>query len=161
MNTVPGCIFTTLHFLRNLRRGQKVRVLGTGKPFQPNIMKQSSLLGQFISSVEIGVLWIRSLNPSGGIPNVSSVCFFKKTIKILNSSDIPIPGQSYENPWRKYAWRFSDKLERFHRDKKFTPSLMYVVEVGTYPSGLANMTTELLMFARVKPGPIVIKLLQT
>jgi hypothetical protein len=45
------CVFTIFHFLLNLRT-----VFGTCKPFQLSDMKQSSLLGQFVSYEENGVL---------------------------------------------------------------------------------------------------------
>jgi hypothetical protein len=48
VNTAPGVIFTTLHFLVTLERIQEVRVFFPGKPFQPSILQNSNLLGPFL-----------------------------------------------------------------------------------------------------------------
>ncbi len=49
VKTAPGAVFTALHFLRNLRIGLisfqllLIKVFLIGKPFQPGVMKHSSL----------------------------------------------------------------------------------------------------------------------
>ncbi len=58
LGSEPGCIFTILYFLRNLRTGPSVRVFVTVKPFQLSVMEQSGLLGRLISYKENGELWI-------------------------------------------------------------------------------------------------------
>jgi hypothetical protein len=45
-------------FFINYELAQYVRAFVTGKPFQLSVMVQSSLLGQFVSHKENGVLWI-------------------------------------------------------------------------------------------------------
>ncbi len=56
VNTAPGVIFTTLHFICAYEWAQEGRVFVPGKLFQPRVMLHSSLLGPIVSNIENEVL---------------------------------------------------------------------------------------------------------
>jgi hypothetical protein len=56
VNTAPGVLFTTLHFLCSLQIGQKARVFVPDQHLRPTEVWHSSLLGQFLSHKENEVL---------------------------------------------------------------------------------------------------------
>ncbi len=95
-----------------------VRVFSTCKPFQRSVMKQSSLLGQFISYEKNGVLWIRYPQAPGEriIEKIFSAFFsfsLPATGSSASSTTATTPSPSGTNLIKPFALWHLSKLDRF------------------------------------------------